>query len=127
MNFKNIFKSPWLWILLISAVVIGVLAFSGNADGYKEVKTATMVGYFDDAKIKKATFTEGEQQIKATLTDGKTKVKATWLGDQSNTLVTQSQKLVDEGKMDSYNVEVPKQNTLLSMLFSLLPFVIFIA
>ncbi|HPU12888.1 MAG TPA: ATP-dependent zinc metalloprotease FtsH [Aeromicrobium sp.] len=126
MNFKNIFKSPWLWILLISAVVIGVLVFSGNADGYKEVKTATMVSYFNDAKIKKATFTEGEQEIKATLTDGKTKVKATWLGDQSNTLVTQAQKLVDDGKMDSYNVKVPKQNTLLSMLFSLLPFVIFI-
>ncbi|GAA2086271.1 ATP-dependent zinc metalloprotease FtsH [Aeromicrobium tamlense] len=128
MNIKSVFKGPWLWIILIAGVVIGVLTFSGSADGYREVKTATMVGYFDDAKVKEVTFVDGDQEIRATLKgDKEDKVKATWLGqDQGSQLVTQAQELVNDDKMTSYNVKVPPKNTLLSVLLSFLPFVIFI-
>jgi cell division protease FtsH len=128
MNFKSLFKGPWLWIILIAGVVIGVLSFSGSADGYREVKTATMVGYFNDAKIKDVEFVDGDQEIRATLEgDGAKKVKATWLGqDQGTQLVTKAQQLVDDDELASYNVKVPPKNTLLSVLLSFLPFVIFI-
>ncbi len=126
MNIKSAFKGPWLWIILIAAVVIGVLSFSSSADGYKEVETATMVAHFDNDEIKEVTFVDGDQEIRATLKDDDKQVKATWLGDQGTTLVTKAQELVDADKMDSYNVKVPPKNTLMSVLLSLLPFVIFI-
>src|SRR5690606_24997671 len=127
MNFKNMFKGPWLWIILIAAVVIGVLSFSSSADGYTEVKTSTMVGYFEDEKVKEVTFVDGDQEIRATLKgDAKKQVKATWLGEQGNELVAKAQQLKDDDKLTTYNVKLPPKNTFLSVLLSFLPFVIFI-
>jgi len=126
-NAKRLLKGPWLWIILITIVVLVVLNFSSGADGYKEVKTATMVQYFDDQKIKDVTFVEGDQEIRATLKgDDDKQVKSTWLGArQSSDLVEAAQTQVDADKMSSYTVEVPKSNPLLSMLGTMLPLIIF--
>ena len=75
MNLKRLFKGPWLWIIVITVVVIAIFTASSNADGHKPVKTATMVSYLEDGKVKEVTFIDGDQQIEATLNDGK-KVKA---------------------------------------------------
>ena len=75
MNLKRLFKGPWLWIIVITVVVIAIVTATSNADGYKTVKTATMVSYLEDGKVKDVTFVDGDQQIQATLDDGK-KVKA---------------------------------------------------
>ncbi|MFD1859293.1 ATP-dependent metallopeptidase FtsH/Yme1/Tma family protein [Aeromicrobium camelliae] len=127
MNVKRLFKGPWLWILLIAILVIVVLNLSSGADGYREVKTATMVKYFEDQKVKEVTFVEGEQEIRATLKgDDEEQVKATWLGEQqSSGLVEQAQQQVDDGDMDSYNVEVPRSNPIMSLLGTMLPLIIF--
>ena len=61
MNFKRLFKGPWLWIILITIIVISIISVSSNADGYKSVKTATMVSYLDDGKVKDVTFVDGDQ------------------------------------------------------------------
>ncbi|MFS0883820.1 ATP-dependent zinc metalloprotease FtsH [Aeromicrobium sp. 179-A 4D2 NHS] len=126
MNIRGLFKGPWLWIILIAAVVIGVLSFSSSADGYREVKTATMVDYLNDEKVKEITFVDGDQEIRATLKDDDKQVKATWLGDQGNELVTKAQELRDADKLETYNVKMPPKNTFLSVMLSFLPFVIFI-
>ncbi len=128
MNVKRLFKGPWLWIILIAVVVLVVINFSSGADGYKEVKTATMVKHFNDQDISEVTFVEGDQEIRATL-KGKDEeqIKSTWLGDQqSSELVTLAQQQVDDGDMDSYNVEVPRSNPLLSLLGTMLPLVLFL-
>ncbi|MBM9464786.1 ATP-dependent zinc metalloprotease FtsH [Aeromicrobium sp. YIM 150415] len=128
MNVKRLFKGPWLWIILITVVVLVVINFSSGADGYKEVKTATMVKHFDDQDIHDVTFVEGDQEIRATL-KGKDEeqIKSTWLGDQqSSDLVKLAQQQVDDGDMDSYNVEVPRSNPLLSLLGTMLPLLLFL-
>ncbi len=128
MNVKRLFKGPWLWIILITVVVLVVINFSSGADGYKEVKTATMVKHFDDQDIHDVTFVEGDQEIRATL-KGKDdeQIKSTWLGDQqSSDLVKLAQQQVDDGDMDSYNVEVPRSNPLLSLLGTMLPLLLFL-
>ncbi|TSD63704.1 ATP-dependent zinc metalloprotease FtsH [Aeromicrobium piscarium] len=128
MNVKRLFKGPWLWIILITVVVLVVINFSSGADGYKEVKTATMVKHFDDQDIHDVTFVEGDQEIRATLKgDDEEQIKSTWLGDQqSSDLVTLAQQQVDDGDMDSYNVEVPRSNPLLSLLGTMLPLLLFL-
>jgi cell division protease FtsH len=124
MNFTRLFKGPWLWIILIALVVITVVNISSSADGYKEIKTATMVTYLNADKVKDVTFVEGDQQIRATLTDGK-KVKASFLGDQGTRLVEQAEKAVADKQLNSFNVEVPKSNPFLSVLTTILPLVLF--
>ncbi|OUZ07496.1 cell division protein FtsH [Aeromicrobium sp. PE09-221] len=128
MNVKRLFKGPWLWIILITVVVLVVINFSSGADGYKEVKTATMVKHFDDQDIQEVTFVEGDQEIRATLKgEDEEQIKSTWLGDQqSSDLVTLAQQQVDDGDMDSYNVEVPRSNPLLSLLGTMLPLLLFL-
>ncbi|MEO7117546.1 MAG: ATP-dependent zinc metalloprotease FtsH [Candidatus Limnocylindrales bacterium] len=122
MNVKRLVKGPWLWIALIAIVVFVALGFS-NTDGYKEVKTATMVGYLESGKVKEVKFVEGDQEIRATLTDDKL-VRATWLGDQGFELVKQANAAVDAKKLKSYDVEIPKTSPFLSLLISIAPFVL---
>jgi cell division protease FtsH len=123
MNFKRLFKGPWLWIILIAILVITVVSLSSGADGYKSVKTATMVTYLDDGKVRDVKFIEGDQQIQATLDDG-TKVKAKFLGDQGARLVEQAEKSVQDKKLKSFDVEVPKTNPFLSILVTLFPIIL---
>ncbi|TXL57912.1 ATP-dependent zinc metalloprotease FtsH [Aeromicrobium terrae] len=119
---KRLFRGPWLWIAIIAAIVIGVLLTSGS-DGSREIRTATMVTYLQDDKIKDVTFVDGDQEIKATLKDGK-KVRAKWLGDQGARLVEQAEKKVADGKLKTFDVEVPKQSALMTILINFLPLVL---
>jgi cell division protease FtsH len=120
MNFQRLFKGPWLWIVLIVILVISVVSVSSSADGYKQINTATMVNYLESGKVKDVTFIEGDQVIQATLTDDK-KVKAKFLGDQGARLVEQAEQAVADKKLKTFDVEVPKTNAFLSILFSFLP------
>lgn len=123
MNFKRLFKGPWLWIVLITIVVLTVISLTSSADGYKSVKTATMVTYLDTGKVRDVKFVEGDQVIQATLVDGK-KVKSKFLNDQGGRLVEQSEKAIVDKKLKSFDVEVPKTNPFLSLLFTILPFIL---
>src|SRR5690554_1190320 len=106
MNLKKIVKGPWLWIVIIAIVVFGVLQFS-SSDGYREVETATMVRYFDEGKVEKVTFVEGEQQIRATLKKDDEQVRATWLGNQGSRMVQQAEQAVEDKKLKSFDVDKP--------------------
>lgn len=134
MNFKRLFKGPWLWIVLIAIIVLTVLNMTGSADGYREVKTATMVEYFDDNRIEEVTFVEGDQEIRATLKpdsdadddDSPEQVKASWLGDQGSRLVERAEVAVADGDIETFNVEVPRSNPFLSVLGTMLPLLLFL-
>ncbi|HUS23076.1 MAG TPA: ATP-dependent zinc metalloprotease FtsH [Aeromicrobium sp.] len=120
MNLKRIFRGPLFWILLITVTVLVVVELAGSAAGSREIRTATMVTYLDDAKVKEVTFVEGDQEIQATLKNG-TEVRSKWLGDQGSRLVEQSEKAVAAKKLKTFDVKVPKQNAFVSFLFSFLP------
>jgi len=120
MNLKRIFRGPLFWILIITVTVLVVVQFAGTAAGSREIRTATMVTYLDDAKVKEVTFVEGDQEIQATLKNG-TEVRSKWLGEQGSRLVEQAEKAVADKKLKTFDVEVPKQNAFVSFLFSFLP------
>ncbi|WP_229052280.1 ATP-dependent zinc metalloprotease FtsH [Aeromicrobium sp. Leaf350] len=126
MNVKQILKGPWLWIIVIALVVIGILQFSSSSDGYREVKTSTMVTYLETDKIKELTFIEGEQRIEATLKKDDEKVRATWLGDQGARLVETAETAVDDKKLPSFDVENPQTSPFVSLLFTLLPIMLIV-
>ena len=120
MKLKRLFRGPALWILLITLAVVAVVEFSGSTRGSQEIRTATMVTYLQDHKVKDVTFVEGDQEIQATLKDGK-KVRSKWLGEQGTRLVEQAEQAVAQKKLKTFDVKVPKQNAFVSFLFSFLP------
>jgi cell division protease FtsH len=125
MNLKKIVRGPWLWIAVIAIVVLTVINLSSGADGYKEVKTATMVGYLDQGKVSEVTFVDGDQAIRATLDDD-TQVKSKFLLGQGETLVADAEQLVADKKLKSFDVEVASGTTFGGILLSIIPFVLFL-
>jgi cell division protease FtsH len=115
-----------LWIVVaVIAVFVTLQLVSSNGTG-TEVKTATMVGYFDDDQIDEVTFVDGEQEIRATLDDGR-EVYAHWLGSrQGERLVQKAEGGVANKQISSFDVEVPKPSVLGSILVTLLPIVLIV-
>jgi len=125
MKLKNLTKGPWLWIAVITAAIFVVIAFSQGADGYKEVKTATMMRYLDTGKVKDVTFIDRDQVIQATLDDD-SKVKSKYLMGQNESLIERAEKGYSDKTIKSFNVKVPSGTTLGGFLLSIIPFVLFI-
>ena len=125
MNVKRLFRGPWIWIVLILVMVVVTLQFSGSADGYREVRTSTMVQYLDDEKIAEMTFVEGDQEIRATLDDD-TQVRSKWLGTQGDRLVEQAEAAVEDKTLKNFDVEVPQTGLLGYFAQAILPILLFV-
>ena len=125
MNLKNVVKGPWLWIVLITIVVLVVINLSSGSDGYKEVKTSTMSRYLTSGDVDEITFVDREQVIRATLDNGD-QVKSKYLLGQGESLISAAQEARTDKTIKSFNVEVPSQNGIGSILLSVIPFIIFI-
>ena len=125
MKLKNLTKGPWLWIAVITAAIFVVIAFSQGADGYKEVKTSTMVRYLESGKVEEITFVDRDQLIRATLDDD-TQVKSKFLLGQGEALIDAAEKAQDDKTIKNFDVEVPSGTTLGGVLLSIVPFVLFL-
>jgi len=125
MKLKNLTKGPWLWIAVITAAIFVVIAFSQGADGYKEVKTGTMMRYLESGKVADVTFVDRDQVIQATLDDD-TRVKSHYLLGQGEGLIETAEKGLAAKEIKTYNVKVPSGTTLGGVLLSIVPFVLFL-
>ena len=51
MDFKRIFRGPWLWIVIAVVGVLIALQYLAPNGGYDEVDTSKMSGYIDDGTV----------------------------------------------------------------------------
>ncbi|MFY0406882.1 ATP-dependent zinc metalloprotease FtsH [Solicola sp. PLA-1-18] len=125
MDFKRIFKGPWLWIILGVFGVLAVLQLVSANNGDREVDTSTMVGYFDSGQVDTVTFVEGDQRIEATLDNGD-RVRANWIGTLGDSLQRQAETLKQDKQLKDYDVEVPRPGILSTLLLSILPILLIV-
>jgi cell division protease FtsH len=125
MDVKRLFRGPLLWIILGSIVVLTVLQFVSSTGGYQDVDTSQMVQKIEDGSVQTVTFIDGDQVVEATLDNG-SKISAQWVAGQGVQLVDQVQQQAAAGTIESYDVEVPQPNPIVSILVSLLPFVLIV-
>jgi cell division protease FtsH len=125
MDVKRLFRGPLLWIILGSIVVLTVLQFVSSTGGYQDVDTSQMVQKIEDGSVRTVTFIDGDQVLEATLDNG-SKISAQWVAGQGVQLVDQVQQQRAAGAIESYDVEVPQPNPVVSILVSLLPFVLIV-
>ena len=125
MDFKRIFRGPWLWIVIAVVGVLIALQYLAPNGGYDEVDTSKMSGYIDDGTVKTVTFIDRDQTIQAELDNGK-KVTSSWVAGQQRDLINAAEKGVKAGSIEDYQTKVAKPSLLGQILATFLPFVIII-
>jgi cell division protease FtsH len=121
---KSLFRSPLTWIVLaVMALLIGSNTITGSASTEK-VDTWKIVDDIQQGRAKSVTLVDKDQFINVTLTDD-TKLTANYISGQGTDLVDLLKSEKAKGNLpDGYNVVVPKQSFLLSLLASVLPIIL---
>jgi cell division protease FtsH len=121
MKAKKFFRGPFFWILVAVLLVMLGSNLVAGLSGPKDVTTAEAVEYIQTDQVKEATLVDREQRLRLTLRDD-SKVHADFITGQGLVLQEQLQAKADAGQLpDGYDVEVPKDNPLLTLLGILLP------
>jgi len=125
MELKRFFRGPLLLVLLAVLVITITLGWANSGGSSTQKDTATVVQLIEQGKVKSAQLTDKNQTIQVTTTDGKT-YQASFIQGQGQQLQQELQKLFDQGKLKGgYDVQIPKSNTLLSLLLgTFLPYLL---
>ncbi|TDB92762.1 ATP-dependent zinc metalloprotease FtsH [Actinomadura sp. 7K534] len=126
MDVKRYFRGPLLWILLFGLLVALLMWGINPGPSYEKVDTSKVVQEINAGQVKSAKIIDKDQRIELTLNNGEHQ-QTSWVGGQGHQLQQALQKQADEGKLSGgYDVEVPQQSFLMSLLFSLLPIIIIV-
>ncbi|WP_309056515.1 ATP-dependent metallopeptidase FtsH/Yme1/Tma family protein, partial [Streptomyces sp.] len=133
MDVKRYFRGPVMWIVLAVLAVVVLMQVVGSSEGYKTVDTGKVVQAIDKNQVKQAKLTTGDEQIiKIELVDGQqidksSKVQASYIGTQGADLADKLQEKFEAGQIEKgYTVSPTKQSPFVSILLSLLPFVLIV-
>jgi cell division protease FtsH len=125
MNFKKLLSGPFVWIMVALVVlIIGTNLISGG--GYRQVSTATGLHLIQTGQAERVTVLDGEQRVDVTLTakdaSGSNKlVQFFYVGPRGKQVVdTIAAAKITKG----YDDTVPNTPWYISLLGTLLPFVI---
>jgi cell division protease FtsH len=125
MDVKRYFRGPLLLIVAAAILLLVVLSYANSGTSYKQAPTSKVVSLIDSGQVKSAVLIDKDQTIQVTTKDG-THYQASWVGDQGQALQQELQKQVDNGNIPTYNVQVPKGNSLLSLIIGILPFALIV-
>ncbi|MFE4633804.1 ATP-dependent zinc metalloprotease FtsH [Streptomyces sp. NPDC056773] len=135
MDVKRYFRGPVMWIVLAVLAVVVLMNVVGSGGGYKSVETSEVIKAINSGQVDSAKLTTGDSQmIKIELkkdqklgdNDG-TKFQANYIGDQGVQLAQNLQTKFEAGQIpDGYSVTPDKTSPFLSVLLSLLPFVLIV-
>lgn len=135
MDVKRYFRGPVMWIVLAVLAVVVLMNVVGSGGGYKSVDTSEVIKAINTGQVETAKLTTGDSQmIKIELKQGEklgkhdgTKFQANYIGDQGVQLAQSLQTKYDAGQIpDGYSVTPDKTSPFLSVLLSLLPFVLIV-
>ncbi|HEX3830065.1 MAG TPA: ATP-dependent zinc metalloprotease FtsH [Sporichthyaceae bacterium] len=130
MDVKRYLRGPVVWIILAVVAVILLSRVLDAANGYKKVDTATVVEAIEHNQVDKATLVGGEDmKIRVTLKTGakSEKIQASYIEGQGKDLANMLQQKSDDNSMPGgFDVDNPKQNFFVSLLVTLLPFVLIV-
>ena len=117
---KRFLRGPIFWILIVTAVLFIGSSVVQDFTGPRQVDTSEVVAAISAGEVKDALLVDIEQRVEIELSDG-TKQVAEYIDGQGIDLQRELQSSVEEGRLESYNVEVPQQSFLVTLLVSMLP------
>ena len=121
MDVRKILRGPIFWIaLVVLFVLIGSSLISGIG-APEQVDTSVAISNIQDNKVDTATITDRDQLLDLTLTDG-SKIRTQYIDGQGVNIQELLQEKSDSGNLPGgYNVVVPSESILVTLLVSLLP------
>ncbi|MCX4787576.1 MULTISPECIES: ATP-dependent zinc metalloprotease FtsH [unclassified Streptomyces] len=135
MDVKRYFRGPVMWIVLAVLAVVVLMQVVGSKGGYESVDTGKVIQAISKDQVAQAKLTTGDEQIikielkKDQKLSGESgsKFQASYIGDQGVQLADTLQQKFESGKIDKgYTVSPSKQSPFISILLSLLPFVLIV-
>ena len=121
MDVKRLIRGPIFWIAIAVALVLLGSSLVSGVGAPEQVDTSKAVTDITSGKVDTATITDRDQLLELTLTDG-SKVRTNFVTGQGVELQQLLQSKADAGQLPGgYNVVVPSDNLLVSLLVSLLP------
>ncbi len=125
MERKRLIRSPWLWVgLAVLLFFVVQPLFSGGGD-FTEVKTSVALEQLESGNVSEATINDKEQTLDLTLedaVDGASKITASYPLEASDEVF----ELVRDANGGQFDTSVSQDNIFVSILLSLLPFVLLI-
>ena len=119
-------RNPITWILLAMMLFWGYSQLSNSGRSFKEVETQTIIGAITAKQVDSALLLAQDQQIRVELKSGvkisdSSRLQASYLANQETELV----KILSENPPpDKWDVKVTRQSLLVSLLFTIIPFLL---
>ncbi|MCA1219475.1 ATP-dependent zinc metalloprotease FtsH [Streptomyces sp. 8L] len=133
MDVKRYFRGPVMWIVLAVLAVVVLMNVVSTGGGYKTVDTGQVVQAIDKNQADQVKLTVGDDQVvKVDLKNGQKvagsdKIQASYIGSQGSALAKELQQKFNAGQISKgYTVSPSKQSPFLSVVLSLLPFVLLV-
>jgi len=123
---KKYLKSPFTWLIVAMLLAIGYTQFLSLNKSFKVVDTSTVLSVISSQQADSVLLVDKEQLIRVVLKagvqiDGASKLEASYITAQEPQIV---ELLAQNPPPKKWNVKVPTQSLLVSLLFTLLPFLL---
>ena len=123
---RKVARRPLFWILLAIVVVTLFGQISNGGNQYTKVSTSAVIAAISNNEVESAIVVDRDQVVRAVLKHGKaikgaTKIEASYVTGQEPLIV---ELLTSNPPPKDWNVSVPHQNLFVSLIFSMLPFII---
>ncbi len=126
MNAKRFFRGPLFWVLVAVLVAIIASSFISGVGGPERVDTSQAIADIESNQVESAIITDGDQVLELTLKDGSV-ITSQYVTGQGVELQRLLQEKASAGQLPGgYDVIVPQDNLLVSLLFTLLPFALLV-
>ena len=124
MELKRFFRGPLLLVLLAVLVITITLGWANSGSSYTPKDTGQIQQMIQNNEVKSAVLTDKNQTIQVTTTDGK-QYEADYISGQGQQLQELLQSKFDSGHLTGgYDVQIPKNSALLSILETFVPYLI---
>jgi cell division protease FtsH len=125
MNLRRTIRGPITWLIVAVVLVLALLTLTSTNGGFKGVPLSTIESAIANHQVASATVKDKEQEVQVTLRSGvqisgSSKLQSSYTTHYDNVIV---QELRQAG-VGTVKVSVTHENPFLSVLFSLIPFVL---
>ncbi len=123
MDRKRLYRSWWLWAIVIVLLFFVMQSVVSSGDEYKSVNTSVAIDQINSGNVASAVIHDKEQTLDLVLktpVDGKSKISTSYPANVTQTIFDD----LNKAKNTTFTTKVTRSNGWLNLLFAVLPFLL---